>query len=56
MIVSLLSIAITYLQKIPFIVIAIILKCFDGIREPQFEVVAFIYFAENILPGTTKEM
>ena len=55
-IVSMLSILLTHLPYMAFIAIAALLKCFDGIREPQFEVVAFIYFAENVLPGTTAEM
>ena len=28
----------------------------DGARETQFEVVAFVYFAENVLEGTTEAM
>ena len=55
-IVSLLSITLNYTTWLPFILIAVLLKFFDGIREPQFEVVAFIYFAENVLDGTTKKM
>lgn len=55
-IVSLLSIALNYTSWLPFVCIAILLKFFDGIREPQFEVVAFVYYAENVLPGTTSTM
>ena len=55
-VVSILSIVLNYMPKYAFIAIAALLKCFDGIREPQFEVVAFIYFAENVLPGTTMAM
>lgn len=55
-VVALLSISLVYLPYMAFISVATLLKCFDGVREPQFEVVAFIYFAENVLPGTTSEM
>ena len=55
-VVSLLSIVLNYTPKLLFVMIAAVLKFFDGIREPQFEVVAFIYFAENVLPKTTKHM
>ena len=53
---SFLSIVLDYAPKMLFIVLASLLKFFDGIREPQFEVVAFVYFAEKVLPGTTKRM
>ena len=55
-VVSLLSVALNYAPKLLFVTVAFILKFFDGIREPQFEVVAFIYFAEGVLPKTTKTM
>ena len=54
--VSMIAIGLNYAPRILFICLAILLKFFDGIREPQFEVVAFIYFAQNILPTTTAEM
>ena len=55
-IVSILGIVLNYVPRLAFIITAISYKFLDGIREPQFEVIAFIYFSENILPGTTKNM
>ena len=54
--VSALSIALNYAPRTIFVALAFLLKFCDGIREPQFEVVAFVYFAEGVLPHTTKAM
>lgn len=51
-----LAISLNYLSTLPFIIIACTLRAIDGARETQFEVAAFVYFAENVLECTTEKM
>ena len=55
-IVSLLAITLKYESYSFFIFAASLLRFIDGARETLFEVVAFVYFAENVLEGTTDKM
>ena len=55
-IVTLLGITLKYSSHSFFIVAAIILRFIDGAREALFEVVAFVYFSEGVLEGTTQKM
>ena len=55
-IVSLLAICLNYSSLVPFIILASLLRFIDGGRETQFEVVFFVYIAENILECTTEKL
>ena len=55
-IVSLLAISLNYSNFYLFIIAAVVLRALDGARETQFEVVTFVYFAENVLECTTEKM
>ena len=49
------AISLNYLPKTPFVIIAVICRLAAGFQETQFEVQAFVYFAEGVLKSTTKE-
>lgn len=55
-VVCLLAISLNYSSIGLFICAAAALRFLDGARETMFEVVAFVYFAENVLPCTTEKM
>ena len=48
-VVSLLAVTLNYSSFKLFICAAVVLRFIDGTREAQFESVAFVYFAENVL-------
>ena len=54
--VSLLAISLNYAPLVLFIIAASLLRFIDGARETQFEVAAFVYFAENVLECTTAKL
>lgn len=55
-VVSLLALALPYASLVPFVLAGALLRLIDGARETQFEVAAFVYFAENVLECTTEKL